>query len=75
MSEKQADNSIYWYDLNADGSVDKLDFMVLVNNLLTEMNRPESYLVGDINADGIIDFKDVQILLDHNNLKADWYTK
>ena len=75
MSEKQADNSIFWYDLNADGSVDKLDFMVLVNNLLTGMNRPESYLVGDINSDGIIDFKDVQILLEHNNLKADWYTK
>ncbi len=72
---KQDDNNILWYDLNADGIVNDSDFIILLNNILTGMQRPESYLLGDIDGDGIIDFKDVQILLEHNGLKADWYTK
>ncbi|MHC4396334.1 MAG: S8 family serine peptidase [Planctomycetota bacterium] len=74
-SAKQNNNDILWYDLNTDGIVNELDFMILVNNLLAGMKQQGGYLLGDINTDGTIDFKDGQILLDHNNLKADWYTE
>ena len=75
LSEKQTDESIFWYDLNADGIVNDLDFTILLNNLLNSTKSPGGYLLGDINTDGVIDVNDVEILLDHRNLKADWRTK
>ena len=72
-SEKQANDNIFWYDLNADGIVNRLDSATLLDNWAAGTKSPESYLLGDINADGAIDSNDVVILLNHSNLKADWY--
>ena len=73
-SKKQNSDSIFWYDLNADGIVNESDFAVLLNNRLTSFKSFESYLFGDINTDGAIDANDLVILLNHEDLQADWYT-
>ena len=73
-SETQYD-SIFWYDLNADGVVNESDFAILINNLANSRQSPESCALGDINADGAIDGKDMEILVSHINSKADWQTK
>jgi len=70
---KQNDNDILLYDLNSDGIVNDSDVVILLSNMLTGIQRPESYLLGDIDDNGTIDFKDVQILLEHNGVKAEWY--
>ncbi len=75
VSDRQDTDSIFWYDLNADGIVNELDLIILANNSLTSLKSPESYLLGDINADGVIDVNDLQILLNHKDTKADWYTE
>ncbi len=75
ISDKQEADSIFWYDLNADGVVNESDFTILLNNILNSAKSPESYLLGDINADGAIDINDLEILWEHNNRQADWYTK
>ena len=75
ISDKQDSDSIFWYDLNADGIVNESDFTILLNNILNSTKSPESYLLGDINADGAIDINDFKILLEHNDPQADWYTK
>jgi len=68
-------NSIFWYDLNADGIVNELDFTVLLDNMLSSIKTPENYCHGDINGDGIINSADFQILTQHVNQQADWYTE
>jgi hypothetical protein len=73
ISDKKDDESIFWYDLNADGIVNESDFAILVNNILNSTKSPESYLLGDINADGAIDIKDFNILIEHNDRQAGWY--
>ncbi len=75
ISDKQDSDSIFWYDLNADGIVNESDFTILLNNILNSTKSLESYLLGDINADGAIDINDFKILLEHNDPQADWYTK
>jgi len=75
ISDKQDSDSIFWYDLNADGVVNESDFTILLNNILNSTKSPEGYLLGDINADGAIDINDFKILWEHNNRRADWYTK
>ena len=77
ISDKQDSDSIFWYDLNADGIVGEADFTILLNNILNSAKSPESYFLGDINADGTIDIDDFKILflLEHNNRQADWYIK
>ena len=65
--------SILRYDLNADGIVNELDFIILAENMAAVTKSPDSYMFGDINSDNTIDINDVQILFDHVNLKADWY--
>ena len=75
VSDREDKESIFWYDLNADGVVDEMDFIILVNNLITSTKTPGTYLLGDINANGAIDINDFQILMDHRNLKATWYTE
>ena len=74
VSKKQDSDNILWYDLNADGIVNDLDLTILVDNLLTSIKSPKTYLLGDINADGTIDKKDFKILLEHKDTTADWYT-
>jgi hypothetical protein len=75
VSDGYDSDSIFWYDLNADGIVNNLDFIVLLTNLLNSTKSPESYLLGDINADGVIDIKDVEILSKHKDTQADWHTE
>ncbi|MGD2094422.1 MAG: S8 family serine peptidase, partial [Phycisphaerales bacterium] len=75
ISDKQDNNSIFWYDLNADGIVDELDFTILLTNILNSKKSQRNYLLGDINADGIIDISDFKLFFEHNNRQADWYTK
>ncbi len=73
ISDKQDSESIFWYDLNADGIVNESDLAIMVNNILNSTKSPESYLFGDINVDGAIDIKDFNILIEHNDRRADWY--
>jgi len=68
-------DSIFWYDLNADGIVNEFDFTVLLDNMLSSIKTPENYCHGDINGDGIINSADFQILMQHVNQQADWYTE
>jgi hypothetical protein len=68
-------DSIFWYDLNADGIVNELDFTILLDNMLSSIKTPENYCYGDINGDGIINSADFQILMQHVNQRADWYTE
>jgi len=75
VSDRQDTESVFWYDLNADGIVNELDLIILANNSLTSLKSPDSYLLGDINADGLIDVNDLQILSNHKDTKADWYTE
>jgi len=71
-AEAVSDRDILWYDLNADGIVNKADLMTLVENLLSSCDLTDSYLLGDINTDGAIDMNDVKILLNQTDLRADW---
>ena len=75
ISNEPAKDSIFWYDLNADGIVNELDFTILVDNWMAGIKAPDSYLLGDINTDGAIDANDLQILLSRENLEAPWHTK
>ncbi len=72
VSEKQNDKDIGWYDLNADGIVNELDFEIMFKNLTSSSNSSDGYLLGDINTNGTIDVNDLQILLSYNNQTADW---
>jgi hypothetical protein len=74
VSKKLNKDNILWYDLNADGVVNDSDLTILVDNVLTSVKSPETYLLGDINADGTIDKKDFKLLLKHKDDAADWYT-
>ena len=73
VSDRDNSDSIFWYDLNADGIVNDSDFTILLTNLLNSTKSPESYLLGDINADGVIDIKDVGIFINHKDARADWH--
>ena len=75
ISDKQDNDSIFWYDLNADGIVNESDFAILVNNILNSTKSTDSYLLGDINSDGAIDIKDFNILIEHKDRQADWYIR
>jgi hypothetical protein len=75
VSDAPNSDSISWYDLNADGIVDKLDFTVVFDNWIASIQSPESYLIGDINSNGVFDVNDLQIFSDNKDRKADWYSK
>ena len=66
-------DNVFLYDLNSDGIVDKTDFVVLMDNWMRCREENEDYLIGDLNTNGTIDINDVEILLEHTDLKADWY--
>jgi len=72
-SDIQHNDSIFWYDLNADGIVNELDFTILVSNMVNSRQSPESYVLGDINTNGAIDVNDVEILVNHASIKTDWH--
>jgi len=73
--DAQNTDDILWYDLNADGIVDTVDFTVLVYNLLASREATDTYVFGDLNTDGTIDINDVEILLNHTDLRTDWYVE
>ncbi len=75
VSDRKKDDSIFWYDLNADGIVNESDIAILLNNFLAASKSSETYLFGDINRNGTIDVNDMQILVSRYNLKASWYTE
>jgi len=66
--------SIFWYDLNADGVVNEADTNILIYNSLTSAKSPQSYLLGDIDTDGIIGSKDIQNLSNNKDRQAGWHT-
>lgn len=74
QDSQEADN-IFWVDINADGVVNKADFLIMLNNLLDSDKSPDSYLIGDINPYGAIDIYDLVAILDNQNRQADWLTK
>lgn len=71
-ADRQPCDDILWYDLNADGIIDKFDYTILFDNFIATLESTENYLLGDINGDGLIDFEDMDILLNKENYKADW---
>ncbi len=71
VDDKQIDENLLWYDLNADGVVDELDLAALANHSAGR-SSPKAYVIGDITMDGAIDAADMQILLANRNKKADW---
>ncbi len=65
VTSAQARDDSFWLDLNADGQVDDLDVMAMLDNLLASIETPDRYLFGDINSDGLLDVDDLKILLAH----------
>jgi hypothetical protein len=74
VSDSDRNDNILWYDLNADGVVNELDFTILVYNMMGSRQSPESYILGDIDSNGLIDVNDAEILVRHKNSKAGWLT-
>jgi hypothetical protein len=82
VSEIEETDNIFWYDLNADGIVDELDFTIMLDNLVESTKSPESYVLGDIKGDdikpdGTINSYDVEALFQEikNQRQADWHLK
>jgi hypothetical protein len=76
VSEPMETDNIFWYDLNADGIVDDLDFTIILNNLAESAKSPETYVLGDIKPDGTINSDDVEALFQEirNRRRADWHS-
>jgi hypothetical protein len=74
VGPKDASDSIFWHDLNADGIVDELDFALLLDNCQLGLRSPDSYVIGDINMDGVVDADDLESLFAERSRRADWYT-
>lgn len=72
VSNASGTESMYWYDLNADGIVNDLDLVTLLDNWIISMKTPEAYFLGDVDSNGLFDANDMQILFDHANLEAEW---
>ena len=77
VGEPEETKNIFWYDLNADGIVDDLDFTVMLNNLAESAKSNESYVLGDIKSDGVINSDDVEALFQEirNGRRADWHVR
>jgi hypothetical protein len=75
VGEQPQGKSFAWYDLNADGIVNKDDLGVFVDNVWAGTEPAETYLFGDINGDGKIDEQDLDDLSKHLNETADWRTR
>lgn len=75
LSDVENIDDILWYDLNADGIVDDLDMVVVLENWIASIQSPESYIIGDINSDGVFNIDDVHILMTYEKRQADWYTE
>ena len=73
VDDKPQEESILWYDLNADGIVNGQDYEILMHNLTAERTSSQAYLFGDVNMDGTIDSRDLEKMLGRHNLTAEWY--
>jgi hypothetical protein len=73
VSSSQPEESIFLYDLNADGIVNDDDLYKLFDNWVNAYNDPELYFMGDINSDGNFDTNDFKTLMDNKNRQAPWY--
>jgi hypothetical protein len=73
VGEKPTEESLLWYDLNADGVVNEQDLAILTDNMMTGQKSPDAYVLGDINSNGEIDDGDVKAVEAQRNRKADWY--
>ena len=71
VDEGQNHDSIFWYDLNADGVVDNLDTLALFDRWAQTIKTPNYYFIGDINSDGVFDEKDIEILNSRIGREAD----
>jgi hypothetical protein len=74
VSEIDESDNIFWYDLNADGIVDELDFNIMLSNLAESAKSPETYCLGDIKRDGTINSYDIETLFQaiKDGRQADW---
>lgn len=61
VSDAENRDDILWYDLNADGNVDDLDTLVVLENWIASIQSPDSYIIGDINNNGSFDIDDAYI--------------
>jgi hypothetical protein len=75
ITEKNDSDSMFWYDLNADGIVNDSDLAVILDYWITLIQSPTSYFIGDTNGSGAFDTNDVRLILEHLNERADWYSK
>jgi hypothetical protein len=75
VSDAGNGDDILLYDLNADGIVDDSDTVVFLENWITSIQSPDSYIIGDINNNGTFNIDDVQIFLNNTNRQAEWYMK
>ena len=71
VEEIQDSNKNSWFDLNGDGLTDKLDLVVMFENVAAAIRTPGRYLIGDITNDGQIDVSDFKLLMSRINFKAD----
>ena len=73
VQSKQETDNIFWYDINADGIVNEVDVLIILNN---STKSPDNYLIGDTYPpDGVIDANDLGAILNNQNRQADWLTK
>jgi hypothetical protein len=75
VNNRQETDNIFWYDINADGIVNRADFLIMLNNLPNSTKSPANYLIGDINPNGVINVYDLVAILDNYNRQADWLIK
>jgi hypothetical protein len=66
-------NSIFWYDLNADGIVDGTDLTILLKYIADSSGAQAAAASGDINNDGSIDLQDLRTLASKMMLSAEWH--
>ncbi len=54
--------TVYWYDLNGDGKIDKIDLGIAIENFTTDDSEDRSS-IGDVNFDGTVDINDIRLLM------------
>ena len=71
VSDAENRDDILWYDLNADGNVDDLDTLVVLENWIASIQSPDSYIIGDINNNGSFDIDDAYIFATRQKHQAE----
>ncbi len=73
VGESSDEDSIYFYDLNADGIVNGIDSNIFLSSLLDSFSDSKKYQFGDIDSNGTIDVNDIGNFMGQLGRKADWY--